>query len=112
MNNELENMYNSGNAMLDLGVEPLKRIVYELKRLASDSRPASHDPRAARQAGIEPYCRYVRGKYKDLAEQHRQTRQAEAIKNETEMIVNGTVSQRKVRKPQTALRPPMNFSRQ
>eukprot|EP01031_Cornospumella_fuschlensis_P029155 gene29156-35187_t len=46
---------------LDLGMEPLQKIVHKMRRLAAEGSQVAFDKGAARAAGIMPYCTYLVG---------------------------------------------------
>lgn len=46
---------------LDLGLEPLRRIVQDLHRLHSDRPHFSFDQNSAKAAGLPRYCDYLKG---------------------------------------------------
>lgn len=47
--------------LLDLGVEPLRRIVNEMRRIGSENIPYNFDNKAGKAAGLIHYCSYLRG---------------------------------------------------
>jgi len=54
-------LVNSGSH-LDLGLEPLRRIVDEIHRLSTDTAHYTFDPKAARAAGLLRYGEYLQGR--------------------------------------------------
>lgn len=48
--------------MLDLGMEPLIRVVNEMHRLSMDNTHYCFDQNASRAAGLPTYCDYLQGK--------------------------------------------------
>jgi hypothetical protein len=49
------------NGELDLGLDPLQKIIYKMRRLQSEAQCTIFDKDAARAAGIMPYCSYLVG---------------------------------------------------
>lgn len=90
---QISELYDTNKVLLDLGTEPLRRVVHEMHRLASDHAPASHDPFAAKNAGMLPYCEYLKGI--DNSIEMRRKRESENVKLRTEMIMKGTYNPNK-----------------
>jgi len=63
--NRIENRrYLNDNTMgsaLDLGMAPFQRIINEMRTLHSGGEEVIFNPKAARQAGMPPYCSYLKG---------------------------------------------------
>lgn len=51
----------NGLGSLDLGIEPLRRIVLEMHRLHSDVPHFTFDQNSAKAAGLPSYCDYLKG---------------------------------------------------
>lgn len=51
----------TGKGILDLGTEPLQRIVHEMQRLSTETAHYQFDPNAAKAAGLVSYCGYLQG---------------------------------------------------
>jgi hypothetical protein len=85
---QISELYDTNKVLLDLGIEPLKRVVQEMHRLGNDHTPATHDPNAAKNAGLLSYSAYLKGV--DNSGELRLKREQELVKLRTEMIMKGT----------------------
>ncbi len=90
---QISELYDNNKVLLDLGTEPLKRVVQEMHRMGSDYGPATHDPWAAKNAGLLPYGEYLKGI--DNSGELRMKRESELVKVRTEMIMKGTYNPKK-----------------
>jgi hypothetical protein len=61
---------------LDLGIEPLRQIVYEMQRIANETVQYQFDRNAAKAAGLVSYSDYLQGKKPamDILEEERENR--------------------------------------
>lgn len=57
-----------GMGYLDLGIEPLRRIVHEMDRLTNEKTHFTFDREASKAAGLIPYCEYLKGSNKETQE--------------------------------------------
>jgi hypothetical protein len=48
--------------ILDLGLEPLHRILFEMKKLGVETTSYQFDANAAKSAGLKNYCEYIHDK--------------------------------------------------
>jgi hypothetical protein len=59
---------------LDLGLEPLRRILFDMKKIDTNHVNYNFDNNAARQSGLLSYCDYIHDK-SDKMRVHRSTQQ-------------------------------------
>eukprot|EP01040_Poterioochromonas_malhamensis_P003180 gene3180-3391_t len=57
-----EEQYAQDTMHLDLGVEPLRRILFDMKKLGNEHKHQSFDPYAVRTSGLPRYVNYIHDK--------------------------------------------------
>ena len=68
---------------LDTGVNPLQRIINEMRALTTKNGPAAYDPNTARKSGLESYADYLTARRQhDIEERDELMRKIKAMSNE------------------------------